>query len=132
MEKVVRKICLDTDVLIQIMRDDPTLKETLSSMDASFHTTTISVFEIWQGHKQSEGTLELIHSLIKLDFDEKSAFAAGDIQRKLSDAGEILDFRDLFIASICIKNDAELFTFNKKHFERLKKFGLKLAELQKP
>ena len=114
---MVRKICLDTDILVRIMRTDEGLKEFMSSLDATFFTTTVNVFEIWQGHRQGEGTLELLSSLLKLDFDEKSAFAAGNIQRKLSDGGEILEFRDIFVAAVCVSNESELLTFNLKHFD---------------
>lgn len=127
MEKVVRKICLDTDILIQMMRNDESVKAIMASFDSTFHTTSINVFEIWQGHRKGEETLELLSPIVKLDFDEKSAFVAGDIQRKLLDNGQVLDIRDVFVASACISNNAELLTLNKKHFERMKKFGLKLA-----
>ena len=42
--------------------------------------------------------------------------------------GKILDLRDLFIASLCINEGIELLTYNTKHFERLKEFGLILVE----
>ena len=122
-----RKICLDTDILIQIMRDDEKLKNKINSLNASFYTTSINLFEIWQGHKKGEETLNLLEPLLKLNFDENSAFFAGDLQRKLSDKGNLLDFRDLFIGAICIKNNVELMTLNSKHFLRLKQFGLKLV-----
>ena len=121
-----RKICLDTDILIQIMRNDKKLKEKINSLNASFYTTSINIFEIWQGHKKGEETLELLEALIKLNFDESSAFFAGDLQRKLSDKGTLIDFRDLFIGATCIKNNVELMALNSKHFLRLKQFGLKL------
>jgi len=129
LEKLVRKICLDTDILIQMMRDDDNLNAIMTSLDADFFTTSINVFEIWQGHREGEETLELLSPLVKVDFDEKSALISGDIQRKLLDKGDVLGVRDVFVASVCIKNELELLTFNFKHFERLKKFGLKLVKV---
>lgn len=126
---MVRKICLDTDILIQMMRDDDNLNAIMTSLDADFFTTSINVFEIWQGHREGEETLELLSPLVKVDFDEKSALISGDIQRKLLDKGDVLGVRDVFVASVCIKNELELLTFNFKHFERLKKFGLKLVKV---
>ncbi len=108
------------------MRGDESLKRKIVSLNASFYTTSINIFEIWQGHRKGEQTLELLEPLIKLGFDESASFFAGDLQRRLSDKGNLLDFRDLFIGSICIKNNVELMTLNAKHFSRLKKFGLKL------
>jgi tRNA(fMet)-specific endonuclease VapC len=45
------------------------------------------------------------------------------------DKGDILDVRDIFIASVCIIEGLELLTFNLKHFERMKKFGLRLVKV---
>ena len=123
---MVRKICLDTDILINIMRNDSRTKNVIAAFDADFYTTTINVFELWQGHRKGEETMEFLEPLKKVDFDEKSAFTAGGIQRKLFDKGDALEIRDLLIGTICIRNDLELLTFNVKHFERLKRFGLKL------
>ena len=124
---MVRKICLDTDVLINMARDDSRTKEAIEAFDADFYTTTVNVLELWQGHRNGEETMELLEPLIKVGFDEKSAFTAGDIQRNLFNKGDVLDFRDLFIGAVCIRHDLELLTFNLKHFGRLKRFGLKLV-----
>ncbi len=69
----------------------------------------------------------MVSSLKKLNFDDKSALEAGDILRNLKTSGKLLNFRDVFIASICINNKIELLTYNKKHFERLSKHGLILV-----
>ena len=124
---MVRKICLDTDILINMMRNDSHTRGVIAAFDADFYTTTVNVFELWQGHKKGKETMELLEPLIKIDFDEKSAFVAGDIQKKLFDKGDVLDFRDIFIGAMCIKNDMELLTFNVRHFERMKKFGLRMV-----
>ena len=63
-----------------------------------------------------------------LNFDKNSGIIAGKISRQLKDNGEEVEFRDIFIGSICISNDVELFTLNVKHFERMKKFGLNLVK----
>lgn len=124
-----RKICLDSDIIINFLRKSPKAKETLNKLGGEFYTTQINLFEIWSGRLiDEEKTIkEMLNSLIKFDFDEDAAIKAGEIMVNLKKSGNIIDFRDLFIASICIVNNLELLTNNKKHFERLKKYGLKIV-----
>lgn len=128
MEKVDRKICLDTNILIEITRNNKEIILLIKELDSYLYTTSISIFEIWNGRlrKEDEQIKRLINSLKKVSFDEQAALIAGDIQMRLREAGDLIDIRNLFIASVCIINNLELLTNNKKHFERLKKFGLKL------
>lgn len=124
-----RKICLDSDVLIELTKGNKEIVECLQKFDASLYTSSINVFELWTGRlkKEEENIHNLIISLKKEGFDSESAIKAGDINLSLKEKGELIDFRDLFIASICITNNLELFTLNKKHFERLSKYGLRLV-----
>ncbi|MBI2632647.1 type II toxin-antitoxin system VapC family toxin [Candidatus Pacearchaeota archaeon] len=123
-----RKICLDTNIIIDFLRKNPKTKRIIDNLGEEFYTTQIITFEVWSGRLKHEENMikDMLGSLIKIDFNENSALKAGDIQMKLKETGDLIDFRDLFIASICIVNDLELLTNNKKHFEKLKKFGLKL------
>jgi len=54
-----------------------------------------------------------------LSLDDNSAKKASELYKLLSKKGEILDLRDLFIASICLNNNLKLLTLNRKHFERV-------------
>lgn len=130
MEKVDRKICLDSDIIVDFLRKNPETKRIIEELGEEFYTTQINTFEIWSGKLKHEENMikNMLGSLTKIDFDEQAALKAGDIQMKLKETGNLIDFRDLFIASICIQNNLELLTNNKKHFERMKKFGLKLVE----
>jgi len=51
---------------------------------------------------------------------------SGEILSKLKKKREVIDFRDVMIASIVIENDVALYTRNVKHFKRVE--GLKLYE----
>ena len=51
---------------------------------------------------------------------------SGEILSKLEKKREVIDFRDVMIASIVIENDVALYTRNVKHFKRVE--GLKLYE----
>ena len=125
---MVREICLDSDVIISFLSNDEKTKQIIENLDADFYTTSINSFETWFGRTKSEKIFELLQWLKIMSFDKKASLLAGDILRDLKNKGEILEIRDVFIGSICVKNGIELLTFNKKHFERLRKFGLILTE----
>ncbi len=125
---MVRRICLDTDVIIHLLSKDQHTREIIESLDADFFTVAINAFELWYGRKENEGVFELLEWLDVLPLDEKSALTAADILRELKKTGTILDIKDLFIGAICITQRIELLTLNRKHFDRLQKFGLVLVE----
>ncbi len=124
---MVAKICLDSDVIIDVLRDNKETISTIKSLEAEFITTSINLFEIWSGRQKGEVITELISWLDILVFDKKAALVAGDMRRKLREKGFEIEIRDIFIAAVCITNGVTLFTKNKKHFERLKDFGIKLV-----
>jgi len=128
---VVRKICLDSDVLIELLRGNKKAKSILASLDADFFITTINYYELWGGRKDEEIISPFLENFGILNFDKSSSIIAGNMRKKMSVKGELIDVRDIFIGAVCINNDLELLTFNLKHFDRLKKFGLKLVGLRK-
>ena len=120
-----QEICLDSDVLIGLLRGYTDIKEKLSKIEPlTLCTTSVNIFELWSGREEKEKTLEFMGEYKIFDFDKDSAKIAGNIHKTLKKEGVQVEMRDLFIAVICIKNNLKLFTFNKKHFERLKRFGL--------
>lgn len=123
------RICLDSDILIGILRQEEKAKKIIENTADDYSTTSINVFEIWLGRKNEEKTHEMIQSLEIISLDENAAKKAAEISKDLKKDGEMLDIKDILIASVCIENGLVLATFNKKHFERLVKFGLKLADI---
>ena len=124
-----RQICLDSDILIEIAYGDEQIIELIKRTNAEWHTTAINIFEIWSERNKKQKNIEdLIRGLKKQNLDESASLKAGEIRRKLKERGEILEIRDIFIGAICIENNLELLTNNKKHFERLQEFGLKLIQ----
>ncbi len=125
---MVRKVCLDSNIIIALLNKDEATKDILEALDAQFFTTSIITFEVLYGRKDSEFVFELLEWLEKLPFDDASARIAADMQRKLRKKGTLIDIRDLFIAATCIQNNIELLTHNTKHFERLHEYGLILTK----
>ncbi len=124
---MVRKICLDSDVLVALLNGDERTRSFLQVLDADFYGTTVNSFELWYGRKKSENVKDLLESLHLVSFDLASSQLAADILLELKTKGELLELKDVFIAAMCITHNIEFYTYNKKHFERLKKFGLQLV-----
>ena len=124
---MVRRVCLDSDVLIALLGKDERTRGIIASLNADFYTTSVNSFEIWYGRKKQEMVFELLEWLNLIHLDDRAARLAADMLRHLKKKGRIMDLRDLFIAAICVRNDVELLTHNKKHFEGLREFGLLLV-----
>ena len=126
-------VCLDTDVLINLLRNDGNTVSLIKNLEKSnkITTTVINNFELWKGFyrtksiKDEKASLELLNIISLLEFDEKASKKAAEIFEYLKRKGKIVDALDVMIASIVITNGESLLTFNKKHFENIP--GIKLA-----
>lgn len=120
--------CLDSDILIAILRGDRSVLPFIKKLDeeGKDFTTSVNAFEILFGAKKSnkekniEESRKLLAKLEILRFDEKAAEKASDIFSELSKKGEQIELQDLFSASIAIANGCRLVTRNIKHFSRIK------------
>ncbi|MBI4210953.1 MAG: type II toxin-antitoxin system VapC family toxin [Candidatus Diapherotrites archaeon] len=126
---MVGKICLDSDVLIGILKNDKRVADLLETVDTSYCTTAINVFEIWEGRTHGDQTGEFLGKMAIVHLDESSAKRAADMHREMKTKGDLLDLKDILIGAMCIENGLALATFNKKHFERLRRFGLRMVEI---
>jgi len=125
---VVEKVCLDSNILIEILNNNQDIRRKIEESNDEYYITPVSIFEVWYGRKDTEKITNLLQGIYKLEFDEESAKIAAKILKQLEEKGKALDARDMFIGAICIKNKIKLMTLNKKHFERLKEYGLELTE----
>ena len=55
---------------------------------------------------------------------EPKAEKVSDIKKELKSKGNIIEIRDIFIASTAINNNCILATFNKKHFSKINELKL--------
>jgi tRNA(fMet)-specific endonuclease VapC len=127
-------VCLDTDVIVDLIRGSIPLVELLTELEAGACTTSITIAELYYGLFKS-GTprdLEIVDKLSKdlliIDFSVSDAKLAGNIMAGMEKKGKKLDFRDVAIGAICINRKLRLSTRNKKHFTRLVEFGLELYD----
>ncbi|MFP3202521.1 MAG: type II toxin-antitoxin system VapC family toxin [Sulfolobus sp.] len=119
-----KRICLDTDVLIDAFKTDV-------RKFSGYYTTCINLYEFLRGVAFIGKDVEKFKNWIEVNLnivclDNSSLKVASIIYSDLRKRGELIEDPDLLIASICIANDLSLMTGNKKHFERLKRYGLKL------
>ena len=125
--------CLDTDLLIAILRGKKEACPVATELDqeAKEATTAINAFELFFGAYKSERKIEntkeaqkLLERLEVIPMDTSAAQRAGEISANLFAKGEPIDFRDAMIAAIALEKDLTLLTRNKAHFSRIK--GLKV------
>lgn len=127
-------ICLDTNIIIDLLNGKESLSHFNSVSQIGVNTTIISLMELYYGSFKSNrmedtalvDSLSDDMSIIRLA--EQDAKLAGMIMATLDKKGKKLDFRDVVIASICINNDMQLATKNIKHFKPLEEFGLKIMD----
>ena len=129
--ETMKDVIVDTDMLILLSKHKK-LDEFVGRYNA--HITIITEYEYLRGEIRagidadtSKRTLETAFNILR--FDNKSVKIAGEIWAKLVACGRPVDERDLIIGAICIANNMPLWTGNKKHFVKLKGFGLRLIEI---
>lgn len=121
------KICLDTDFLVNFLRNKPAEVEFIEQheLNTIFSTTVINLFELYFGAYKSGGignvlkVEELEARLQVLPASPEAMRMAGEILAALEKGGQPLDFRDLLIGCIALMERCTLKTNNKKHFERI-------------
>jgi len=122
-------LIVDTDVLIDLLRK----KEYAVSLMKQFEdevelaTSAINAFELYRGAYKSENQEKnltsvngLLNSLHLLNTDEDSMEMAGKLTASLERDGNMMDIRDLLIASIALVNGFGVLTNNVSHFNKIK------------
>ena len=122
-------ICLDTDFLVNFLRNKKEEREFIGNNEekSNLATTYINVFELFYGaYKSNEhennvkAVKELINRLYILNLSEESSRKAGEILARLEKEGNLVDFRDLLIGVIALTNNFSIKTNNVKHFSKIK------------
>ena len=119
------KICLDTDFIINLIKNEGYRENFFSKYNLiEVYTTTINVFELFLRITNLQDIHHFLNKINILEFDKDSVILASEIYKGLKSIGESIEFRDIFIAAICIINNCKLSTLNKKHFSRIKNLDL--------
>ncbi len=125
MEKLVKKICVDTDVVISLLKGDKKTHEMIDKLEGyDLCITSVTFFEL-SLRKYNLDQIEYFASKVQIiEFDEESAREASFLHKELKRTGRLMEVRDIFIAAICISKYYDLATFNKKHFQNIKNLKL--------
>jgi len=113
---------LETTFLVDFFRGSEQAVSKLMALeeeDVTVFTTSISVFEIMQGIRgEKEKTLaeKFFSSVQIIPFTKRSAFAAGEIRKKLGKSGITIEAEDAMIAGIAITRNKTILTRNIRHF----------------
>ena len=114
----MRRILIDTDVLINFLRGQETARDYLASVldEADVCCSAVAVAEIHAGMKEHERskTTDLLDSLTIMDVTRDIAEKAGAYKRTIRSQGLELD--DCIIAATAFVKHAMLATGNAKHY----------------
>jgi predicted nucleic acid-binding protein len=112
---VSRKICIDTNILSDALKDKAFLLNLLT-LDCVVCTT--AHIEMLQGQKTKQTLIDVENFLLNfpttMHTDEDSIVAIELIKKYSSAKG--LMYGDAMIAAFCFNNNCYLYTENKKHF----------------
>ncbi|KHO45915.1 MAG: hypothetical protein QS99_C0011G0025 [archaeon GW2011_AR4] len=121
MEVMDKNVCLDSDVVIGLMKGDPQAVSLIERLQHStMHITSISSFELSLRETRLSVIEDFINNVIVLPFDLAASKKASEIFKQLKRSGKMIELRDVFIAATCITHRCTLMTFNRKHFEHIK------------
>ena len=118
---------LDTDLLIAFLRGVEGARDFLETVWGRGDepvTTAVNLYELYVGALQRGGrhvqaVRELEQLLPVLVLDARAARLAAEVGTALRRRGEVIDIRDLLIASIALVNGCSVATCNTRHFRRV-------------
>ena len=120
--------CLDTDVLVSLLKGKSSAVETISNLENSegvLFTTSITSYELVKGayiSSKQNSNLKLVKDLLSnlniLNLNEEVIYTAGKIYRDLRKKGKPIGEFDILIAAICISNNETLIS-NDAHFKHV-------------
>ncbi len=122
-------VCLDTDILVSLLRGDPQATayiRRLESRGETAYTTPVNAHELFLGGWRSERRetnlreiASLLGDLSILDFDLEASFYTGRIASKLLAEGHQIGTGDTLVAGIALRHGQPITTRNTRHFARV-------------
>jgi len=116
------RVLIDTSILIEYFRKKNKKNTKLYSLvkaNYSIATSSICYFEYLSGSKEGEFDRLLFRYIEIIAFDAAQAEIAAASFRALKSKNELIEFRDILIASSAISNNIPIATMNTKHFKRI-------------
>ncbi len=127
MEELEDRVCLDTDFLVNFLRNKKEEVEFIKNNEDNIllATTLINLFELYYGAYKSgvktniDSVEELTYKLEVLNLTQEVVRKAGEVLSMLERKGEVVDFRDLLIGCTAHMEGFCIKTHNKRHFEKI-------------
>lgn len=121
-------IVLDTDILIEIF-DKHSLKgnqaiEFLEQSNEDIGITALTVHETLFGHYKQKNKIMELQEISTIEFTKEDAKLSAKLEYDAEKTGKIIPRIDCMIAAMVITRNAKLFTFNTRHFQRIKQLEL--------
>jgi tRNA(fMet)-specific endonuclease VapC len=121
-------IIVDTDILIEIFdknseKGNLALKK-LESSGEDIAITSITLHEILFGHYKYNKKVKDILQINTIEFNKNDSELSAKIEYDLEKKGELITRTDTMIAAIALNRKAKIYTFNKKHFQKIKQLTL--------
>jgi len=121
-------IIVDTDVLIEIFdknseKGNLALKK-LESSGEDIAITSITLHEILFGHYKYNKKVKDILQINTIEFNKNDSELSAKIEYDFDKKGELITRTDTMIAAIALNRKAKIYTFNKKHFQKIKQLTL--------
>ncbi|MBI4043754.1 MAG: type II toxin-antitoxin system VapC family toxin [Candidatus Diapherotrites archaeon] len=120
-EKLGKRVCLDTDVIIDFLKghESSAFKYVFQSQTVQVFVSAVTAYEL-QMRKDNLDTAErFLKKVPVFPFDEITASIAAAITMDLKGKGTLIDSRDVFIAATAKQWNASILTRNHSHFQRI-------------
>ena len=121
---------IDTGIFIEHLRardKSPTSLFKIQQTGVPLFVSTITVFELFAGATDPakwEETEHVLSGVAFLPFLEAEAKKAAKIFQHLRSTGQIIEFRDIFIAATALFHGYPIKTSNVRHFNRIPELAL--------
>ena len=128
MAERIRKVCLDTDIIIDYLKNTKETQDLTERLYLKFDeiiTTAITAYELLAGVEYMQGkdrarVEDIINGIDVLPFSKESSRESAKISAELRRSGKQIGMADMLIAGICILSNSCLLTKNVEHFRRIK------------
>ncbi len=119
-------ILLDTNVLIEILKDNPETQQKLAKLQAPFSISSITAMELIYGARNKRETQKLSQFIQLFDLVQVNESISATALQLITEYAKshTLDIPDALIAATAIENNASLLTYNVKDFKYIPQLTL--------